>query len=79
MPVVFGCAPIVNTAFTMYFAGTYKHLEPVRGGLYFAGLMLVILGASLVLMFPPRPPKPAAKESTAAKPAILSASQRGRS
>jgi len=71
MPVVFGCAPIVNTAFTMYFAGTYKHLEPVRGGLYFAGLMLVILGAFLVLVFAPRAQRPAAKESTATKPAIV--------
>jgi hypothetical protein len=39
--------------------------------------MLVVLGASLVLMFAPRPPKPAAKEGTAAKPAIVSVGQRG--
>ena len=69
MPVVFGCAPIVNTAFTMYFAGTYKHLEPVRGGLYFAGLLLVVMGASLVLMFAPKAaPK---KEAQMAKPAAV--------
>jgi hypothetical protein len=68
MPVVFGCAPIINTAFTMYFAGTYKNLEPVRGGLYFAGLLLVVMGASLVLLFAPKPtPK---KSPEAAKPAI---------
>lgn len=69
MPVVFGCAPIVNTAFTMYFAGTYKHLEPVRGSLYFAGLLLVVMGASLVLMFAPKAaPK---KEAQASKPVAV--------
>jgi hypothetical protein len=69
MPVVFGCAPVVNTAFTMYFAGTYKNLEPVRGGLYFAGLLLVVMGASLVLMFAPKAaPK---KETQTAKPAAV--------
>ncbi|HEY2415110.1 MAG TPA: hypothetical protein VGI40_22895 [Pirellulaceae bacterium] len=68
MPVVFGCAPVINTAFTMYFAGTYKNLEPVRGGLYFAGLLLVVMGASLVLLFAPKPaPK---KSPEAAKPVI---------
>jgi hypothetical protein len=72
MPVVFGCAPIINTAFTMYFAGTYKNLEPVRGGLYFAGLLLVVMGASLVLLFAPKPaPKksPEAAKAAIAKPA----------
>jgi hypothetical protein len=69
MPVVFGVAPVINTMFTMYFAGTYKHLEPVRGGLYFAGLILVIMGASLVLLFAPKPtPK---KDPQAAKPAAV--------
>jgi hypothetical protein len=68
MPVVFGVAPVINTAFTMYFAGTYKNLEPVRGGLYFAGLLLVVMGASLVLLFAPKPaPK---KSPEAAKPGI---------
>ena len=69
MPVVFGCAPVVNTAFTMYFAGTYKDLKPVQGGLYFAGLLLVVMGASLVLMFAPKAaPK---KEAQTAKPPVL--------
>jgi hypothetical protein len=66
MPVVFGCAPVVNTAFTMYFAGTYKDLRPLQGGLYFAGLLLVVMGASLVLMFAPKAaPK---KEAQSARP-----------
>jgi len=52
----------------MYFAGTYKYLEPVRGGLYFAGLILVVVGASLVLLFAPKVQKPIAKEGASAKP-----------
>lgn len=73
MPVVFGCAPVINTAFTMYFSGAYKNLEPVRGGLYFAGLLLVVMGASLVLLFAPKPaPKksPEAAKPSLAKPAV---------
>src|SRR5262245_47903584 len=68
MPVVFGCAPIVNTAFTMYFAGAWRNAQGVQGALYFAGLILVIVGASCVLMFAP---KPAPKQSQAAKPAAV--------
>ena len=69
MPVVFGCAPIVNTAFTMYFSGTYKSLAGVQGGMYFAGLILVAVGAAVVLFFAPKSaPK---KEAQAAKPAVV--------
>ena len=68
MPVVFGCAPIVNTAFTMYFTGAWRNAQGVSGALYFAGLILVVVGASCVLMFAP---KPAPKPSQAAKPAAV--------
>src|SRR5262245_15962922 len=64
MPVVFGCAPIVNTAFTMYFSGAYKYVAGIQGSMYFAGLILVAVGAVIVLMFAPKPPK-----KDAAKPA----------
>jgi len=67
MPVVFGCAPIVNTAFTMYFTGAYKNIAGLQGSMYFAGLILVAVGAVVVLMFAP---KPAPKATQAAKPAV---------
>lgn len=74
MPVVFGCAPIVNTAFTMYFTGAYKEIGGVRGGLYFAGLILVAVGAVVVLMFSPKPaPKPAASAKAPAAAQVAEA------
>jgi hypothetical protein len=67
MPVVFGCAPIVNTAFTMYFTGAWRNAQGVQGALYFAGLILVVVGASCVLMFAPKPaPKPSQAAQAAA-------------
>jgi FtsH-binding integral membrane protein len=67
MPLVFGCAPIVNTAFTMYFSGAWRNLGNLRGGFYFAGLILVIIGAVMVLTFAPSPAKSPGAHS--AKPA----------
>jgi hypothetical protein len=71
MPVVFGCAPVVNTAFTMYFSGAWRNAQGVHGAFYFAGLILVIVGASCVLIFAPKPgPKPSSTTQAAAvKPA----------
>ncbi len=69
MPVVFGVAPIVNTAFTMYFTGAYKHIAGIQGSMYFAGLILVAVGAVVVLVFAPKAPPRAAAE--AAKPAVV--------
>jgi hypothetical protein len=68
MPVVFGCAPIVNTAFTMYFTGAYKNISGLSGSMYFAGLILVAVGAVVVLMFAP---KPAPKAAQTAAPAAV--------
>jgi hypothetical protein len=69
MPVVFGCAPIVNTAFTMYFSGAWQNMAGWRGSLYFAGLILVAVGAVVVLTFAPKaPPRP----SPTAKPPAVS-------
>ncbi len=54
MPLVFGCAPIVNVIVTMWFTGgSFKTLHPA----FIAGLMLVSLGAVMVLVFKPAPPK----------------------
>ncbi|MBI3837407.1 MAG: hypothetical protein HY288_05685 [Planctomycetia bacterium] len=49
MPLVFGCAPVVNTFLTMYWARSYKQASPI----FFAGLILVIAGAMIVLSFRP--------------------------
>ena len=69
MPVVFGCAPIINTAFTMYFSGAYKNLSGMHGSMYFAGLILVAVGAVVVLFFAPKPGQK--KSPEAAKPAAM--------
>ena len=70
MPLVFGFAPVVNTLFTMYFNQTWRYINGIHGSMYFAGLILVAVGAVVVLTFAPKPPKDAPKGSThAAKPA----------
>ncbi|MCE9603900.1 MAG: hypothetical protein K8U03_03255 [Planctomycetia bacterium] len=51
MPLVFGGAPVVNTFTTMYLTKTYKQANP----LFFAGLILVVVGALVVLIFKPGP------------------------
>jgi hypothetical protein len=55
MPLVFGCAPVVNTFTTVWHEGTYGELS----SLFCASLMLVIGGAVSVLIFAPRGGKPA--------------------
>jgi hypothetical protein len=65
MPMVFGCAPIVNVVVSMWFAGIpWKNVSPV----FISGLMLVSVGAAMVLIFKPSPPKKPAP-TTAAQPA----------
>jgi hypothetical protein len=49
MPLVFGCAPVINTFFTMATAKTYKEAGPI----FFAGLILVGAGAVSVMIFKP--------------------------
>ena len=60
MPLIFGGAPVVNTLFTATAKGMLGDLP----SLFLAGLMLVIAGAAMVLVFAPRtaPPKPADKQ-----------------
>lgn len=65
MPLVFGCAPVVNTFVTMYMSKSYKD----GGALFYAGLILVVAGATTVLVFNPAnksAQKPAAKVTNAA-------------
>jgi len=59
MPVVFGCAPVINTLTTSLFRGmSLSDLSPF----FLAGMLIVGVGAATVLAFGPRghaPPKPA--------------------
>jgi len=54
MPLVFGGAPVVNTLTTML---TAKNLGEV-GPLFYAGLIIVALGATTVLIFAPKTARP---------------------
>lgn len=56
MPLVFGGAPVVNTFLTMFMSKTYGQAKPV----FYAGLILVVAGACMVLVFKPTPIKPVA-------------------
>lgn len=49
MPLVFGCAPVINALLTIVKAGTYRQVSPA----FLAGLCLVALGAALVLRYTP--------------------------
>ena len=50
MPLVFGCAPVVNTFTTMQMEKTLGQLSNP----FFASLGLVIFGAVMVLVFAPK-------------------------
>jgi len=50
MPLVFGCAPLVNVLFSMYLHPPKTAPSP----LLWAGFLLVAVGASLVLYFKPQ-------------------------
>jgi drug/metabolite transporter (DMT)-like permease len=64
MPLVFGGAPVINTLVSM--AGTdASQVSP----LFYAGLIMVILGAATVLVFAPKPDHSAAHAGPAASPA----------
>jgi MFS family permease len=62
MPLVFGGAPVVNTFFTIIIIAKDR-LSEVQP-LFLAGLILVIAGAAMVLIFAPKgaPPKKAAQK-----------------
>ena len=68
MPLVFGCAPVVNAFVTILLKGTWQQIRPP----FYAGLVLVALGAAVVLMYTPtkkaegKPKEEKPKEQTAA-------------
>ncbi len=49
MPLVFGCAPVINTFVTMAMSKTFRE----AGSFFYAGLILVVVGAATVLFFNP--------------------------
>lgn len=55
MPLVFGCAPVVNAFLTIYWGGRWKEVSPW----FLSGLILVAIGAFMVLFFAPRGHAPA--------------------
>jgi hypothetical protein len=69
MPLVFGGAPVINTLTTLI----AKPPAEAPGPIFYAGLIIVAVGAVTVLIFAPKPGKPAAKPvdapGTAAHPA----------
>ncbi len=63
MPLVFGLAPIVNTFVTMIMSGTFKQASAK----FYAGIVIVALGAAGVLLFQPaNSKKPPVKTEQAA-------------
>ncbi|MEC9096737.1 MAG: hypothetical protein VX776_08905 [Planctomycetota bacterium] len=50
MPIVFGCAPVVNTIVSMYMTKLFKEITPV----FYLGILLVALGACGVFAFKPK-------------------------
>jgi len=55
MPLIFGGAPVVNTLFTTFTNGLWGGID----AFFLAGLILVIAGAAMVLVFAPKSPPPA--------------------
>lgn len=64
MPLVFGGAPVVNTLLTTLVGGLWSEVRP----LFLAGLILVIAGAAMVLVFAPKGPPPGKTEPTPEEP-----------
>ena len=58
MPIVFGCAPAINTFTTMYMSRSFR-----TNPMFLAGLILVIAGAAMVLIFKPAPQSAAAAQA----------------
>ncbi len=59
MPLVFGGAPVINTIVTMLSGKTYKQVRPS----FLLGILAVIAGATLVLVFKPSPAAKAVGEA----------------
>jgi hypothetical protein len=59
MPLVFGCAPVVNTLVTTIMTRTYRQISPA----FLTGILLVAAGAAGVLFFKPGQPSVNALDS----------------
>jgi hypothetical protein len=59
MPLVFGGAPLVNTLFTTILGGLWENVS----SMFLAGLILVIAGAAIVLVFAPKGAPPSEVEA----------------
>ena len=55
MPLVFGGAPVINTLVTIAASDQWDNVQPF----FWAGLILVIAGAAMVLVLAPRGDGPA--------------------
>ena len=51
MPMVFGCAPVINAFLTMYLGKVTEKPSPI----FLAGLVIVAMGAVMTLVFAPKP------------------------
>jgi len=63
MPIVFGCAPVVSTLFSMWMQKRLGEISPF----FAAGLILVAAGAVTILLTAPKPKAPPAGSHSAAK------------
>jgi drug/metabolite transporter (DMT)-like permease len=63
MPLVFGCAPVVNTLVTMLMARTIRNASLM----FYLGVLIVAIGAAGVLTFKPYAPKNVETEATIAE------------
>lgn len=62
MPLVFGCAPVVNTFVTMFMAKSFKQASPI----FIFGVVVVAVGAAGVMVFKPKHELVDSKEISAA-------------
>ncbi len=62
MPLVFGLAPVMNTFVTMWMTKTFRQASPV----FFAGVIVVAIGAAGVMFFKPMKPHSPAPAAAAA-------------
>lgn len=62
MPLVFGCAPVVNTLFMVTIYNLWGKINPF----FAAGLILSASGAAMVLLNAPKPDKPSSAQPPSA-------------
>jgi hypothetical protein len=55
MPIVFGCAPVCNTLWQAYWKNSFKDQPGWQMSLFFAGIILSVVGAVIIFTFAPKP------------------------